>query len=542
MNVTQAPQQNPNVHYFTIDNTLVYVNFYADFGPSNLSHVYRFCDIMVDKLQNPALRNKKICLYSAMDKAKRANSAYLISAFMMLVLKHTPEESYAPLQNVEPPFVDYRDAGYGPATYFLSILDCLRGLYRGIELGLFHVDKHDLQEYEFYEKVENGDLNWITNKFIALASPKDDPQEQQGFAAYLLGNQGRAPTPVQKTSHGKNVFSAYRKDDLIKFLKDRGVGTIVRLNNNVYERNDFIEAGIEHVELYFPDGSTPPDGILKRFLELCESRTGPIAVHCKAGLGRTGSLIGAYLMKHYRLTASETISLMRVIRPGSVVGPQQNWLESMQNKLWKMTPSVKLRSSISLLEPSTFENSKRFETPYIRELIIEINEEKKRLHASQEDIEMDQSEDSNEEMEDIQEPQYDANFNDSYNKGNNKQQRSKISQNTLAKQKNKHQKIPSNIPGNFHLDEFVIPVQPRKGRKGESPEEELYQNGKNQQKFNDSKEEQVNDRYQMYASAASSAQQRQNPNELNMQLLKGAVKSVPSSAVPRNTSSGKTGY
>ena len=32
---------------------------------------------------------------------------------------------------------------------------------------------------------------------------------------------------------------------------------------------------------------------------------GAIAVHCKAGLGRTGCLIGCYIMKHYKFTAEE---------------------------------------------------------------------------------------------------------------------------------------------------------------------------------------------------------------------------------------------
>ena len=46
---------------------------------------------------------------------------------------------------------------------------------------------------------------------------------------------------------------------------------------------------------------------------LCPSHTlsnillfsGAIAVHCKAGLGRTGCLIGCYMMKHYKFTAEE---------------------------------------------------------------------------------------------------------------------------------------------------------------------------------------------------------------------------------------------
>ena len=46
-----------------------------------------------------------------------------------------------------------------------------------------------------------------------------------------------------------------------------------------------------------------------------------------AGLGRTGTLIACYMMKHYRLTASEAIAWIRISRPGSIIGPQQHYLE-----------------------------------------------------------------------------------------------------------------------------------------------------------------------------------------------------------------------
>lgn len=75
--------------------------------------------------------------------------------------------------------------------------------------------------------------------------------------------------------------------------------------------------------------------ILNQFLSLCENESGAIAVHCKAGLGRTGkshlnipgTCIAAYLMKHYHFTAAEAIGYIRICRPGSVIGPQQQFLE-----------------------------------------------------------------------------------------------------------------------------------------------------------------------------------------------------------------------
>lgn len=113
----------------------------------------------------------------------------------------------------------------------------------------------------------------------------------------------------------------------------------------MYDANKFTTAGFQHYDLYFVDGSTPTDKILLEFLNICEQSEGAIAVHCKgnyclsyfvlalpnncilAGLGRTGTLIGCFLMKHYEFSAREAIAWIRMCRPGSVIGHQQEWLE-----------------------------------------------------------------------------------------------------------------------------------------------------------------------------------------------------------------------
>lgn len=45
-------------------------------------------------------------------------------------------------------------------------------------------------------------------------------------------------------------------------------------------------------------------------------------MHCKAGLGRTGTLIGCYVLNHYRFPADEFIAWCRICRPGTILGPQ----------------------------------------------------------------------------------------------------------------------------------------------------------------------------------------------------------------------------
>lgn len=182
--------------------------------------------------------------------------------------------------------------------------------------GFVDFSKFDLDEYQFYERVENGDLNWIVpGKLLAFAGPHNTRGLENGYPVHC-------------------------PDDYFDYFKAKSVCAVVRLNNKVYDRMRFIAAGIAHHELFFVDGSIPPDYILAQFLDIAERAKGAVAVHCKAGLGRTGTLIACYMMKHYYLTATECIAWLRIARPGSVLGPQQYYLQEKQAMLWKAADRI----------------------------------------------------------------------------------------------------------------------------------------------------------------------------------------------------------
>ncbi|KAJ7414223.1 dual specificity protein phosphatase CDC14B-like protein [Pitangus sulphuratus] len=156
-------------------------------------------------------------------------------------------------------------------------------------------------------------------------------QKKQANAAFLIGSYAiiylrESPEDVYRLILAGSV-------SYLPFRQHK-VTTIIRLNKKLYDAKRFTDAGFEHFDLFFADGSTPSDTIVKTFLNICENAEGVIAVHCKAGLGRTGTLIACYIMKHYRMTAAETIAWIRINRPGSVIGPQQHFLMDKQAELW----------------------------------------------------------------------------------------------------------------------------------------------------------------------------------------------------------------
>ncbi|XP_072452982.1 dual specificity protein phosphatase CDC14B isoform X9 [Notamacropus eugenii] len=306
----QKPKSAANIHYFSIDDEFEYENFFADFGPLNLAMVYRYCCKINKKLKSLTMIRKKIIHFTGPDQRKQANAAFLMGCYLIIYLERSPEDTYRTLLVGNISYVPFRDASYGNCTFYITLLDCFQAVHKAVQYGFLNFEKFDLDDYEHYEKAENGDLNWIIpGRFIAFCGPHPRSRLESGYHYH---------TP-----------EAY-----VPYFKRHNVTTIIRLNKKAYDARRFTEAGFDHHELFFADGSIPSDAIVKEFLNICENAEGVIAVHCKAGLGRTGTLIACYIIKHYRMTVPETIAWIRICRPGSVIGPQQHFLMSKQASLW----------------------------------------------------------------------------------------------------------------------------------------------------------------------------------------------------------------
>ncbi|KAJ4271899.1 cell division control protein 14 [Fusarium torreyae] len=324
-----AKSSRPAPCYFTVDDTLLYNAFHHDFGPLHIGHLYRFAIQFHDILGAKQNKDRPIVFYSAADPKSRANAACMLACYMVLIQNWPPHLALAPIAQVDPPLMPFRDAGYSQADYGISVQDVVYGVWKAKEEKCCDLDNFDLDEYERFERVEHGDFNWITPHFLAFASPQFAP-----VAKITEGSEQYSSLPRTLAAVDAHPKLPKPFKNVLKHFSEKNIGLVVRLNSQLYSPSYFEALGIQHLDMIFDDGTCPSLPTVRKFIRLAHEtisvRRKGIAVHCKAGLGRTGCLIGAYLIYRHGFTANEVIAFMRFMRPGMVVGPQQHWLHLNQ--------------------------------------------------------------------------------------------------------------------------------------------------------------------------------------------------------------------
>lgn len=275
---------------------------------------------------------------------------------MVLIQSWAPHLALAPIAQADPPLMPFRDAGYSQADYGITVQDVVYGVWRAKEQGFCALPSFDLEEYERYERVDQGDFNWLTPDFLAFASPQHTPVAPISPSSPLYAT---LPSTAEAVDAHPTLPGPFK--NVLKHFKQRNIGLVVRLNSELYSPSYFTALGVEHLDMIFDDGTCPPLTTVKKFIriahEMITVKKRGIAVHCKAGLGRTGCLIGAYLIYRYGFTANEIIAYMRFMRPGMVVGPQQHWLHLNQGTFreWWIEEQfeIKMKEKYATMAPST---------------------------------------------------------------------------------------------------------------------------------------------------------------------------------------------
>nr|XP_020021548.1 protein tyrosine phosphatase domain-containing protein 1 isoform X2 [Castor canadensis] len=145
--------------------------------------------------------------------------------------------------------------------------------------------------------------SWVTDNILAMARPSSELLEKYHIIEQFLSHGIKTIINLQRPGEHASCGNSLEQESGFTYLPEA-----------------FMEAGI-----YFYNFGWKDYGVasLTAILDMVKVMTfalqeGKVAIHCHAGLGRTGVLIACYLVFATRMTADQAIIFVRAKRPNSI--------------------------------------------------------------------------------------------------------------------------------------------------------------------------------------------------------------------------------
>lgn len=137
--------------------------------------------------------------------------------------------------------------------------------------------------------------------------PRPAPTSSVGPRGFVWIEEGRlAATPQPGVSNDVDYD--------LDLLKRVGITTLITLTEQNFPQEALARHGLDNFHLAIPDRKAPSaaemDMLVTRMRELLDANK-VLAVHCRAGLGRTGTIIAAFMVREKGITAQTALDQIR---------------------------------------------------------------------------------------------------------------------------------------------------------------------------------------------------------------------------------------